>query len=165
MTWEPIAKQIGNKPVEQVSVSLRHRRITIFLPAGLCADLGWSAGDKIEVARGRGDDAGRVRLARSPSGFVLRSYAASTRLSVNFGAWPEIKDDTVRAVEVGHQLDAEAAASGAAALVVSMPLWARKGDAMFARGRAARPPGVQPAVPWSDPRGGSRPNPPPSKDD
>lgn len=123
MSWQEVTPVIGGtagtmKHLVRYRVSKKFGG-AVTVPASVMTACGWKVGDRLNLALGGGDDAGKLRLAKATSGLLtLRKSKGEETFHVNLGRVPGLPEREVDRVVVEH----EASANG---LIIRLPAHAQ----------------------------------------
>lgn len=143
MSWQEVTPVIGGtagtmKRLVRYRVSKKFGA-AITVPASVMTACGWKVGDRLNLAVGGGDHAGKLRLAKHRDGLLtLRKSKGDETFQINLGRVPGLPEREVDRIVVEHEATVEA-------LVIRLPSHAQ-----------SLPPAVRGSMPTVAPPPGSR---------
>lgn len=123
MSWQEVTPVIGGsagtmKRLVRYRVSKKFGA-AVTVPASVMTACGWKAGDRLNLAIGAGDDAGKLRLSKVTAGLLtLRKSKGEETFQVNLGRVPGLPEREVDRVVVDHE-------ATSAVLVIKLPAHAQ----------------------------------------
>lgn len=93
-------------------------KLLVVLSSETLSALGWSLGERVSVARGVGEDDGKLRLVKAPEGHLLSKASGTARAArIWLSPWTGLDTAKRKSEPVKHQI-------AAGALILTLPKWA-----------------------------------------